>query len=115
MYAQMPIECQPEKMGIIQNILSKISFGKSFVSKFNFRLFVDFSYTTLLFAGGSTEECEKYYEARIMDPVVQVTPAHALSHLCTNFILHPVSLAGHTVGSFVENATGNLAKHIFIK
>ncbi|XP_043481132.1 chloride channel CLIC-like protein 1 isoform X1 [Leptopilina heterotoma] len=85
MYSQMPIECQPEKMNMMQYILSKVSFH------------------------GSTEQCEKYVEAMIVDPFVQVTPVQALSHMCTNFILHPLSVAGHVISNFVENATEKLA------
>ncbi|XP_051175631.1 chloride channel CLIC-like protein 1 isoform X3 [Leptopilina boulardi] len=85
MFSKMPIECQPEKMNMMQYIMSKVSFQ------------------------GSTEQCEKYVEAMIVDPFVQVTPVMALSHMCTNFILHPLSVAGHVISNFVDNATEKLA------
>ncbi|XP_046818674.1 chloride channel CLIC-like protein 1 isoform X2 [Vespa crabro] len=85
-YIEMPISCRPSKMNLWEKINSYL---------FN------------------AIDCEKYYEARMSNPMLQVTPAMAFSHMVTTFLTHPISIIGTTMSQFISNATDHLP--IFIK
>ncbi|XP_015603458.1 chloride channel CLIC-like protein 1 [Cephus cinctus] len=86
-YAQMPIHCQPEKMNFFQHFIA------------HFR---------------STDECEKYYEAIMKDPMLEITPFLALSHLIAKVFLHPLSIAGEVAGKFISGATKDLSTPMYV-
>ncbi|KAH0953030.1 hypothetical protein HN011_000902 [Eciton burchellii] len=81
-FTQMPIACQPHKMGLWDKIMMTFS---------------------------STNDCEKYYESIMIDPKLQVTPAYVLMQLLSTTILQPVSYLGVVISEFIENATSKLS------
>ncbi|XP_035726306.1 uncharacterized protein LOC118443428 isoform X2 [Vespa mandarinia] len=85
-YIDMPRSCQPSKMSIWEKIHSYLIEDK---------------------------ECEKYYEARMINPKVQVTPAMAFSHMVTTVLTHPIPIIGTTMSQFINNVTDHLP--VFIK
>ncbi|XP_070525065.1 chloride channel CLIC-like protein 1 isoform X2 [Cardiocondyla obscurior] len=80
-FAEMPITCQPHKMGLWDKILAYFS---------------------------STNDCEKYYETIMTNPTLQVTPAFALTYFLSTVIFQPLSYFGVVISEFVDNATGRL-------
>ncbi|PSN39622.1 hypothetical protein C0J52_13801 [Blattella germanica] len=53
-------------------------------------------------------ECQKYYEAVMMDPFVMITPTIVLSEMLSGFVLHPSGNLGHAIASFSSAILGNL-------
>ncbi|XP_014481554.1 PREDICTED: uncharacterized protein LOC106747975 isoform X2 [Dinoponera quadriceps] len=80
-FAEMPISCQPHKMGTWDKITTWFS---------------------------STNECEKYYKALMTNPKLQVTPAFALTHFLTKTIFHPLSYFGVVMSEFINNVTSKM-------
>ncbi|XP_031772428.1 chloride channel CLIC-like protein 1 isoform X2 [Apis florea] len=80
-FSEIPISCQPNKM----------SLWNKFVSFFD------------------NDDCEKYYETKMTNPKLKITPALALSHFLSTIILHPISHVGSTISIFINNATENLS------
>ncbi|XP_032678393.1 uncharacterized protein LOC116847472 [Odontomachus brunneus] len=80
-FAEMPIACQPHKMGILDKIVASFS---------------------------RTNECEKYYEALLANPKLQVTPMIALTHFLSTVIFYPLSYFGIVMSEFIENATSKM-------
>ncbi|XP_057335071.1 uncharacterized protein LOC130673873 isoform X1 [Microplitis mediator] len=80
-FTQVPIQCNPHKMSWWDKLWT---------------------------AWSSVDECQKYYEAMMENPFLQVTPAQALSKMIATCVVTPVGLIGHAVGDFVNNATKNL-------
>ncbi|XP_047352872.1 chloride channel CLIC-like protein 1 isoform X2 [Vespa velutina] len=84
-YIEMPIACQPSKMSFWEKIYSHFTDGK---------------------------ECEKYYEARLGNPILQVTPAKAFSHMVTTTLTHPIPIIGTTMSQFINNVTDHFPFYI---
>ncbi|XP_025157850.1 uncharacterized protein LOC105185035 isoform X2 [Harpegnathos saltator] len=80
-FAEMPIACQPHKMGIWDKIVVWFS---------------------------RTNDCEKYYETLMANPRLQVTPAFALTHFLSAVIFHPLSYLGLIMSEFIDNATSKM-------
>ncbi|XP_020295016.1 uncharacterized protein LOC109860385 [Pseudomyrmex gracilis] len=80
-FAEMPITCQPHKMGHWDKMIS-------------------FLY--------STNDCERYYETMMTNPKLKVTPVLVLTHLLSTVIFHPLSSFGTAISEFIKNATGEL-------
>ncbi|XP_050451313.1 uncharacterized protein LOC126851411 isoform X1 [Cataglyphis hispanica] len=80
-FAEMPIACQPHKMGLWDKMV------------------------TSLF---STNDCEKYYESIMTNPRLQVTPAYALTYFLSTVIFQPLSYFGLVISEFIDNATNKL-------
>lgn len=80
-FAEMPIACQPHKMGLWDKMVASFS---------------------------STNDCEKYYESIMTNPRLQVTPAYALTYFLSTVIFQPLSYFGLAISEFVDNATNKL-------
>ncbi|XP_044002833.1 uncharacterized protein LOC122848671 isoform X2 [Aphidius gifuensis] len=80
-YTEIPIQCQPYKM-------------------------TWFDIITTLFS--SDTHCQKYQEAIMENPFLQVTPAQALSRMLAVFSFEPIKIAGSTVSEFVKNSIENM-------
>nr|XP_050852872.1 uncharacterized protein LOC127065059 isoform X1 [Vespula vulgaris] len=80
-YIEMPVACQPYKM--------------SLWDKMKAYFFDD-------------KECEKYYEARMINPKMQVTPALVVSHLVSTVALYPIPIIGDVISKFANNVTAHL-------
>ncbi|GAB1859285.1 Chloride channel CLIC-like protein 1 [Camponotus japonicus] len=80
-FVEMPIACQPHKMGLWDKMVASFS---------------------------STNDCEKYYESIMTNPRLQVTPAYALTYFLSTVILQPVSYCGLVISEFIDNATSKL-------
>lgn len=85
-FAEMPIACQPHKMGIWDKMIASV---------------------------WSTNDCEKYYETLMTNPRLQVTPAYALTYFLSTTIFQPLSYLGLVISEFIDNATSKL--NIFYK
>ena len=55
-------------------------------------------------------KCEKYYAAMMKNPVLDVTPAQAFSHMLATVVYEPITLSGKVIGSFINHATGKITK-----
>ncbi|XP_043494478.1 uncharacterized protein LOC122519211 isoform X2 [Polistes fuscatus] len=82
-YIEMPAACRPLEMGFLDRIQSH-------------------------FFGGD-KECEKYYEAKMSKPNLEVTPAIVLSNLFCTVLTHPVAFIGKAMSNFINSATGELS------
>ncbi|KAF7399785.1 hypothetical protein HZH68_008377 [Vespula germanica] len=80
-YIEMPAACQPYKMSTWDKIKTYFSDDK---------------------------ECEKYYEARMINPKMQVTPAVVVSHLVFTIATYPIPMFGDAISKFTNNATAHL-------
>ncbi|XP_029162323.1 uncharacterized protein LOC114933907 [Nylanderia fulva] len=80
-FAEMPIACQPHKMGLWHKIYASIF---------------------------ASNECEKYYESIMTNPRLQVTPAYALTYFLSTVIFQPFSYFGLVMSEFIDNATSKL-------
>lgn len=80
-FAEMPIACQPHKMGLWDKMIASFS---------------------------PSNECEKYYESIMTNPRLQVTPAYALTHFLSTVIFQPLSYFGLVMSEFIDNATSKL-------
>ncbi|KYN03680.1 hypothetical protein ALC62_05376, partial [Cyphomyrmex costatus] len=80
-FAEMPITCQPHKMGLWDKAIAWLF---------------------------STNDCEKYYETIMANPKLQVTPAFALTYFLSMTIFQPLSCFGLIISEFIDNATGKL-------
>lgn len=56
----------------------------------------------------SQDDCQKYYEAVMMDPALEVTPLLVLSEMVSSFLLHPMGKLGSAVADFSKNIIGKL-------
>ncbi|XP_034935614.1 uncharacterized protein [Chelonus insularis] len=56
---------------------------------------------------GSFEDCQRYFEAREDSHFLHVTPAIALSHMISTFMLHPAEAFGDAISKFVYQTTKN--------
>jgi hypothetical protein len=56
----------------------------------------------------SQNDCQKYYEAVMMDPALEVTPTLVLSDMISSFLLHPCGKLGSAVADFSNNILGKL-------
>ncbi|KAI4479969.1 hypothetical protein M0804_010708 [Polistes exclamans] len=81
-YTEMPAICRPHEMSALERISSH-------------------------FFGGNND-CEKYYEARMSNPNLEVTPALVLSELFTTVILKPVPKVGQVMSEFISGLTSDL-------
>jgi hypothetical protein len=59
-----------------------------------------------LFSWGHSYDCQKYYEAVMLDPLLLVTPTTVLSDMVTDFVLHPCGKLGSAVADFSRNVLG---------
>ncbi|KAL2742470.1 chloride channel CLIC-like protein 1 isoform X3 [Vespula maculifrons] len=84
-YIEMPVACQPYKM--------------SLWDKMKTYFFDD-------------KECEKYYEARMINPKMQVTPALVISHLVFTVAMYPIPIIGEVISKFTNNVTAHLPSFI---
>ncbi|XP_070161802.1 chloride channel CLIC-like protein 1 isoform X2 [Polyergus mexicanus] len=80
-FAEMPIACQPHKMGLWDKMVASFF---------------------------STNDCEKYYESIMTNPRLQVTPAYALTYFLSTVIFQPLSYFGLVISEFIDNATSKL-------
>jgi hypothetical protein len=53
-----------------------------------------------------SNECQKYYEAVMVDPFLEVTPTLVLSEVIAGFFLHPAEMLGSAVADFSRNVLG---------
>jgi hypothetical protein len=53
-----------------------------------------------------TDECKKYYEAIMLDPFLEVTPALVLSEMTAGFFLHPSGMLGTAIANFSSGVLG---------
>lgn len=81
-FTDLPVSCQPNKMNMWDKFVSLVS---------------------------TNEDCEKYYQAKMSNPKLKITPAFALSHFITTVVLHPITHVGTVVSGFINNATGELS------
>lgn len=51
-------------------------------------------------------DCQKYYEAVMLDPFLEVTPTVVLSEMVAGFFLHPSGMLGSAVAAFSKNVLG---------
>jgi hypothetical protein len=54
------------------------------------------------------DQCQKYYEALMLDPALKVTPTVVLSEMVTDFILYPSGKLGSAIADFSKNIIGKL-------
>ncbi|XP_072761365.1 uncharacterized protein [Anoplolepis gracilipes] len=80
-FAEMPIGCQPHKMGLWDKMVASFF---------------------------PTNDCEKYYESIMTNPKLQVTPAYALTYFLSTVVFQPLSYSGLAISEFVDNATSKL-------
>ncbi|KMQ94729.1 chloride channel clic-like protein 1-like protein [Lasius niger] len=80
-FAEMPIACQPHKMGLWDKMVASFS---------------------------PSNDCEKYYESIMTNPRLQVTPAYALTYFLSTVIFQPLTYFGLVISEFIDNATSNL-------
>ncbi|XP_043671220.1 uncharacterized protein LOC122630612 [Vespula pensylvanica] len=80
-YIEMPVACHPYKM--------------SMWDKMKAYFFDD-------------KECEKYYEARMINPKLQVTPALVISHLVFTVATYPIPIIGEVISKFTSSVTAHL-------
>lgn len=104
-FSEIPISCQPNKMNLWNKFVS--FFGKYyhiifFYCEINKYYRIKYSFFFL-----DNDDCEKYYETKMTNPKLKITPALALSHFLSTIILHPISNLGSTISIFINNATGN--------
>jgi len=59
-----------------------------------------------LLPGGPSNDCQKYYEAVMLDPFYEVTPTLVLSEMLAGFFLHPSGMLGSAVADFSKNILG---------
>lgn len=81
-FIDLPVSCQPNKMNMWDKFVSLLS---------------------------SNEDCEKYYQAKMSNPKLKITPAFALSHFITTVVLHPITHMGTVISGFISNATDNVS------
>jgi hypothetical protein len=58
------------------------------------------------FHGGHSVDCQKYYEAVMLDPHLEVTPTLVLSEMVAGFILHPSGMLGSAVADYSRKILG---------
>ncbi|XP_012136120.1 uncharacterized protein LOC100883987 isoform X2 [Megachile rotundata] len=80
-FTDIPVSCQPNKMNMWDKFVSLLS---------------------------RNEDCEKYYQAKMSNPKLKITPAFALSHFITTVVLHPVTHVGTVISQFISNATDDV-------
>lgn len=56
-----------------------------------------------LLSAGHSNECQKYYEAVMLDPLLEVTPTLVLSEMIAGFFLHPSGMLGSAVADYSRN------------
>lgn len=99
-FAEMPIACQPHKMGLWDKMVTSL-FCELFT--WNKIVFESLIYIVCLFT--ATNDCEKYYESIMTNPRLQVTPAYALTYFLSTVIFQPLSYFGLVISEFIDNAT----------
>jgi hypothetical protein len=52
------------------------------------------------------DACKEYYEAVLLDPFFEVTPALVLSEMTVGFLLHPTEMLGTAIASFSKSVLG---------
>lgn len=80
-HIEMPPECQPHNMHLWDRIKSYFS---------------------------DADECKIYFESRMSDAKLQVTPLLTLSHLVTTVAMHPFGQFGKAISDFINNSTAHL-------
>lgn len=80
-HMEMPPQCQPHNMHLWDRIKSYFS---------------------------NADECKIYFESRMNNPKLQVTPVLVLSHLVTTVIMHPFGQFGEAISKFINNSTAHL-------
>ncbi|KAL2713076.1 chloride channel CLIC-like protein 1 isoform X3 [Vespula squamosa] len=80
-YIEMPAACRPYNMSTWDKIKAYFSDDK---------------------------ECEKYYEARMGNPKMQITPAIVISHFIFTIVTHQIPLIGEVISKFSNNVTAHL-------
>ena len=78
-YESVPDECRMQELGFFKSILLFFNYGKG--------------------------DCIQFYESRMADPFMSITPLQAFSHMLTKFLLHPLSTAGTYLSDFIANFT----------
>ena len=58
------------------------------------------------FSFGHSDECQKYYEAVMLNPGLEVTPTRVLSEVIADFFLHPIGMLGSAIAEFSKNILG---------
>lgn len=53
-----------------------------------------------------SEVCREYYEAVMLDPFLEVTPAVVLSEMTAGFFLHPSGMLGSAIANFSKGILG---------
>ena len=53
--------------------------------------------------GAQSTKCEAYYEALIVNPILEVTPLKALTEMLAQFIFKPLNILGEHLGGFYKN------------
>ena len=48
-------------------------------------------------------QCEAYYEALLVNPILEVTPITALTEMVSQFVLRPLNVLGQHLGNFYAN------------
>lgn len=61
--------------------------------------------------GRGKGDCVKYFEAVMTDPVLQVTPLHAFTHMWSKCFFYPLSVLAHNLSEFVDIVTGKFKKN----
>lgn len=61
------------------------------------------------------KECEKYYEARMINPKMQVTPALVISHLVFTVAMYPIPIIGEVISKFTNNVTGKICYCFYMR
>jgi hypothetical protein len=52
------------------------------------------------------DACQAYYEAMMLDPFLEVTPALVLSEMTASFFLHPSGMLGTAIANFSKGILG---------
>ena len=63
----------------------------------------------------NSDECEKYYEALMMDPFLKVTPTIVISEMIGSIVLHPSSKFGTAIARFSGGILGMIMQQISFK
>lgn len=84
---EVPAECRPPAELTWMEAISRL-----FSSKFSIQ----------------SDDCQKYYETIMIDPILEITPALVLSEMTASFFLHPSTMIGNAISNFSRSILGNL-------
>jgi len=56
----------------------------------------------------NSDECQKYYEAVMLDPFLEITPAIVLAEMVAGFVLYPSGMLGSAIAKFSNSVLGKM-------